>query len=146
VNRQGSIVARSLSLGGRVLRTGPKVDVAIADALPSYMNDTLGTEHVRVYVRPLADIGGPARGGAVVVAASTHDLEQTLASLHLFVLVAGLVAALLGAGAVAFLMRHALDPLRRLATAASEIEQTAIRAAGFRNRQRATRSASSPER
>lgn len=124
VNRQGSIVARSLSLGGRVLRTGPKVDVAIADALPSYMNDTLGTEHVRVYVAPLADIGGPARGGAVVVAASTHDLEQTLASLHLFVLVAGLVAALLGAGAVAFLMRHALDPLRRLAIAASEIEQT----------------------
>jgi two-component system, OmpR family, sensor kinase len=124
VDRGGAIVARSLSLGGRVLRTEPLVNAAIKDARSSYENDSLGTEHVRVYVAPLADLGGAARGGAVVVAASTHDLDETIASVHLFVLVTGLVAALLGAVAVAVLMRRALDPLRRLAGAAAEIERT----------------------
>ena len=124
VNRKGAIVARSLSLGGRVMRTGPLVEAAIRDALASYKEETLGSERLRVYVAPLADVGGPARGGAVVVAASTHDLDETIASLHLFVLGTGLVAALLGAAAVAVLMRRALDPLRRLAGAATEIERT----------------------
>jgi signal transduction histidine kinase len=124
VDRRGTIVARSLSLGGRVLRAGPLVQAAIDRARPSYANVKLGSEHVRLYAAPLAEVGGPARGGAVVVAASTHDLDQTLASLHAFVFVTGLVAALLGALAVAVLMRRALDPLRRLAAAASEIERT----------------------
>src|SRR5205823_14258269 len=73
---------------------------------------------------PLADIGGAARGGAIVVAASTHDLDETIASVHLFVFLTGLVAALLGAAAVALLMRRALAPLGRLAAAAAEIERT----------------------
>jgi two-component system OmpR family sensor kinase len=124
VDRKGAIVARSLSLGGRVLRTGPLVSAAIGDGAATYTNDALGTEQLRVYVAPLANIGGPARGGAVVVAASTHDLDETLASLHLFVVLTGLAAALLGAGAVALLMGRALEPLRRLARGAAEIERT----------------------
>ena len=124
VDRNGQIVARSLSLGGRVLSTGVFVGSAIERGRPTYANAELGSEHVRVYTAPLAEIGGPARGGAVVVAASTHDLNETVGRLHLFVVLTGLVAALLGAGAVALLMRRALEPLRRLATAASEIERT----------------------
>ena len=124
IDRQGTIVARSLSLGGRVLHVGTGVQAAIADARSGYSSSTLGTEHLRLYTAPLADLGGPARGGAVVVAASTHDLDETLASLHLFVFVTGIVAALLGAGAVALLMGRALAPLRRLASGAAEIERT----------------------
>jgi two-component system, OmpR family, sensor kinase len=124
VDRNGTIVARSLSLGGRVLHAGPDVRAAIADARAGYSDAKLGTDRLRLYTAPLADLGGPARGGAVVVAASTHDLAETLASLHLFVLVTGLVAAVLGAGAVALLMGRALAPLRRLASGAAEIERT----------------------
>jgi two-component system OmpR family sensor kinase len=125
VDRNGKIVARSLSLGGRVLSTGALVGSAIDRGRPTYANAELGSDHMRVYTAPLAEIGGPARGGAVVVAASTHDVDETVGRLHLFVFLTGLVAALLGAGAVALLMRRALEPLRRLATAASEIERTA---------------------
>jgi two-component system OmpR family sensor kinase len=124
VDRHGTIVARSLSLGGRVLSVGAGVSAAIDSGRPHYSSAELGGDHVRVYTAPLADIGGPARGGAVVVAASMHDLEETISSLHLFVLLTGLIAAVLGAGAVALLLRRALAPLARLATAAAEIERT----------------------
>ena len=118
------IVARSLSLGGRVLPTDATARSAIGTGRSGYSDARLGNERVRVYAAPLAELGGPAAGGAVVVAASTHDLEETLSSLHLFVFLAGILAAALGAGVVALLMRRALAPLGRLATAAAEIERT----------------------
>jgi signal transduction histidine kinase len=124
VDRRGNIVARSLSLGGRVLQANALVSSAIGSGRSRYSYAKLGGERIRVYSAPLADLGGPAAGGAVVVAASTRDLEETLASLHLFVVLAGVLAALLGAGVVALLMRRALRPLGRLATAATEIERT----------------------
>ena len=120
VDRRGRIVARSLALGGRVLPTGQLVRAAIARGSTGYEDARLGNERLRVYVAPLADIGGPAAGGAVVVAASTSDLRETLARLHLFVFLSGLVAAGLAAGAVAVLMRRALQPLGRLADAAHD--------------------------
>jgi signal transduction histidine kinase len=121
---RGRFVARSLSLGGRVLPAQSLVNRAIAANRSGYANLESGGEQLRVYTAPLADVGGPAAGGAVVVAASTHDLDETLASLHLFVALAGLAAAALGAAAVAVLMGTALRPLRQLAGAAAEIEQT----------------------
>ena len=124
LDRHGRIVARSLSLGGRVLQAGSLVRTTIARGHGGYSHTRLGSEQLRLYSAPLADVGGPARGGAVLVAASTHDLEETLASLHLFVLLSGIAAAVVGAGAVAVLMRRALRPLGRLAAAASEIERT----------------------
>ncbi|HEX6663853.1 MAG TPA: ATP-binding protein [Gaiellaceae bacterium] len=124
LDRNGRIVARSLSLGGRVLQAPARVRTAITHNRGAFANTRLGNEHLRAYSAPLADLGGPAAGGSVVVAASTHDLEETLASLHLFVIVAGLLGALLGATVVALLMRRALEPLGRLATGASEIERT----------------------
>jgi len=124
VDRRGRIVARSLSLGGRVLPTAQLVRSAIVRGHTGYADTRLGGEHLRVYTAPLAEFGGAAAGGAVVVGASTHDLSETLASLHLFVLVSGLIAAALAALAVALLLRRALRPLGRLAAAAAEIERT----------------------
>jgi signal transduction histidine kinase len=124
VDRRGRIVARSLSLGGRVLPAGSLARSAVADGRTRYGNLRLGDDELRVYAAPLADFGGPAAGGAVLVGASTHDLDETLANLHLVVVLTGLAAIALGAVLVALLMRRALRPLARLADAASEIERT----------------------
>jgi signal transduction histidine kinase len=124
VDRRGRIVARSLSLGGRVLPAGPLVGAAIARGRPGYADARLGDEELRLYAAPLANFGGAAAGGAVVVAASTQDLRSTLASLHAVLLVSALAAAGLAALALAVLMRRALRPLGRLADAAAEIERT----------------------
>jgi signal transduction histidine kinase len=124
VDRQGRIVARSLSLRGKVLPAGRLLARAISGGRSRYASFESGGDDMRAYTAPLADVGGPAAGGAVVVAASKHDLDATLASLHLIVFVAGLAAAALGAAAVAILMRGALRPLGRLAESAAEVERT----------------------
>jgi signal transduction histidine kinase len=124
VDRRGRIVARSLSLGGGVLSAEGLLEQAIAHGRSSYAGLEAGSEDLRAYTAPLAEVGGPAAGGAVIVAGSTHDLRETIGSLHLFVLVAGLAASLLGALAVAILMTRALRPLGDLAESAAEIERT----------------------
>jgi signal transduction histidine kinase len=124
IDRRGRIVARSLALGGRVLPARTLVQAAIGRASAGYANARIGGEGVRLYAAPLADIGGPAAGGAVVVAAPTRELHETLASLRLFVVFSALAAAALAALAVSLLLRRALRPLGRLAAAAAEIERT----------------------
>jgi signal transduction histidine kinase len=124
VDRRGRIVARSLSLGGRVLPLQPLLREVISSGRGRYAAADLGGDHVRVYVAPLADAGGPAAGGAVAVAATTAELGDTLASVHLFVLVTALLAAAAAAAVLAVLMRRALAPLGRLTRAAAEIEET----------------------
>jgi two-component system OmpR family sensor kinase len=124
VDRRGRIVARSLSLRGGVLPAKQLLERAIAHGRSGYAGLELGGEDLRAYTAPLADVGGPAAGGAVIVAGSTHDLEDTLSSLHLFVLLGGLVAAVLGALAVAILMTRALRPLGELADSAADVERT----------------------
>jgi signal transduction histidine kinase len=124
VDRRGRLVARSLALGGRLLPVSATAREVIASGRGRYLDARLAADHIRVYVAPLADAGGPASGGAVAVAASTHDLNETLDSVRLFVLIAALVAAAAAALALAVLMRRALAPLGRLTGAASEIERT----------------------
>ena len=124
VDRQGRIVSRSLSLGGRVLPVQPLLQGVIASGRGGYSSAELGGSDLRVYAAPLAEAGGAASGGAVAVAASTSDVDSTLASVHLFVLVAALVAAAAASVALALLMRRALAPLGRLTRAAADIEQT----------------------
>jgi two-component system OmpR family sensor kinase len=124
LDRRGRIVARSLALGGRVLPTGALIRAAIAEGRVGYADAKLGDERLRLYAAPLADVGGPGAGGAVVVAASTHELDETLGSLRLFLVLSALVAAGVGALAVALLMRRALRPLGQLADAAAQIERT----------------------
>jgi two-component system OmpR family sensor kinase len=124
VDRHDRIVARSLALGGRVLPAGGLLTRAIAHGRSGYSDLRLDGDLLRAYAAPLAEVGGPAAGGAVLVAGSTRDLRDTMASLHAFVLAAALGAALLAGLAVAVLMGRALRPLGRLAESAAEVERT----------------------
>jgi len=124
LDRRGRIVARSLALGGRVLPVAGVARAVIASGRGVFVDSHLASQSLRVYVAPLADAGGPAAGGAVAVAAPTHDVESTLETVHLFVLAAALTAAAVAAAALAVLMRRALAPLGRLTRAAADIERT----------------------
>ena len=124
LDRRRRIVARSLALGGRVLPAATLEAQAITDGTPGYASASTGGERLRLYAAPLADFGGVAAGGAVVVAASEREMQHTLASLRFFIVVAGLAAAGLAALAVALLLRRALRPVSRLADAAAEVERT----------------------
>ena len=97
---------------------------AISDGRGGYADANLGDEHVRLYVAPLADISGPAAGGAVIVASSTNELEHTLADVRGLLVLSAIAAAALAAIAAAVLMRRALRPVERLSAAAAEIERT----------------------
>ena len=74
LDRRGRIVARSLSLGGRVLPARELGAQAIASGRGAYATEEANGERLRLYVAPLADFGGAAAGGAVVVAASERDM------------------------------------------------------------------------
>jgi signal transduction histidine kinase len=124
LDRRGRLVARSLSLGGSLLPAG-LVRTVIADGRPRYAAGTLGAARLRLYVAPLPAIGGAAAGGAVLVAASTGDIAETVDRLHLFALLSALAAAGLAGGAALLLVRRALRPLERLSSGAVEIERTA---------------------
>ena len=124
IDRRGRIVARSLALGGRILPVEGIARAVIASGRGRYLETSLGSEQLRVYVAPLAEAGGVASGGAVAVAAPTHDLEETLGRVRLVVLLGALAAAAGAAVTLALLMRGALAPLRRLTRAAAEIEHT----------------------
>ncbi len=125
LDRRGRLVARSLGLGGRVLPTAVLAKDVIATGAPAFADATQAGDGIRLYVAPLAVVRGPASGGAVVVAASTTDLEDTLHALRAGVLSSAVGAAALGAAAVALLLGHTFRPLRRLAGSAAEIERTA---------------------
>src|SRR6478736_1388567 len=118
--RARSILASLLAIVIAIVIVGVGVDVLRG----RHLDAELGTDQLRAYIAPLALSGGAAAGGAVVVAASTRDLSATLGSVHLFVFVAGLVAAAVAAIALTLLMRTALAPLVRLTGAAAEIERT----------------------
>jgi signal transduction histidine kinase len=123
VDRHGRIVARSLSLRSRVLPS-TLASSAIARGSGGYRTVEFDGDTLRVYSAPLADVSGPVAGGAVIVGASTSDVADTIRSLHLLTILSGLGAAVIGAVAVALLMRGALRPLSELAGAAGEIERT----------------------
>ena len=124
LDRSGRLVTRSLSLGGSLLPTS-LVRRVIADGHPEYGAGSLGEEQLRLYVAPLPAIGGQAAGGAVIVAASTADIAETVDRLHLFAVLSALGAVLLAGGAALLLARRALRPLERLSAGAVEIERTA---------------------
>lgn len=120
IDRKHRIVARSLSLGGRVL-PGTLAQEAISGDTARYRTVRFDGEEFRVYAAPLANVSG---GGAVLVAASTADLSNTISTLQGLTIIAALLAAAVGAAAAALLMRGALQPLARLDRAAGEIGRT----------------------
>ena len=85
----------------------------------------LGGRPLRMYAAPIPDAGGPAAGGAVLVATDTADIGHTISRLGELVALAGAGIVLLAAAAAAALTRRGLRPLRSLADAAGEIERTA---------------------
>ena len=125
IDPRGRIVARSSGLGSRVLPDAAATAGALEDRTAGYGDAQLGPDPVRLYAAPLGELGrGAARGGAVIVAGTTTEIEDTLDSTRRFVLLSSLVAALLAAALATGLARRALRPLRRLSTGAREIERT----------------------
>jgi two-component system OmpR family sensor kinase len=125
VDPRGRIVARSSALGSRVLPEAPVVRAALEDRRAGYGDARLGADPVRVYAAPLGELGqGPAAGGAVIVAGTTAEIEDTLDTTRRFVLLASVAAALLAALLATLLARRALRPLRRLSSGARAIERT----------------------
>jgi two-component system OmpR family sensor kinase len=124
LDRRGRFVARSLTLGAKLL---PATDVgtrALRAGRSGFADVSLGSEPMRLFAAPLPDDGGPAAGGAVLVAASTEDIEDTLRRLGWLLLLSGALAAAVGAAGAALLTRRGLRPLGRLSAGAAEIERT----------------------
>jgi signal transduction histidine kinase len=125
VDAHQRILARSLTLGARLLPQDAAVRAAVAHGRTSLEDIRLDHRPWRMFVAPIADTGGTASGGAVLVAANTSDIAHTLGNLGVVVAVSGIGVVLLAAIAAAMLTRSGLAPLRRLAAAAADIERTA---------------------
>ncbi|HET8979669.1 MAG TPA: HAMP domain-containing sensor histidine kinase [Solirubrobacteraceae bacterium] len=119
------IVARSLNLGAEVLPEGRLARAAVARGQTGAATIERDGRPMRLYAAPIADAGGPAAGGAVLVASDTSDIAQTTGRLGALVALSGAGVVLLAALAAALLTRRGLRPLRLLAEAAGEIERTA---------------------
>jgi signal transduction histidine kinase len=124
LDRRGRIVARSAALGGRLLPTGGLVRATVRTGATAYTHGSLSGDRLRVFVGPLPDAGGPAAGGAVIVAASEAEIARTADHVRTLILLCALGAAALGAAITAGLTRRGLAPLRRLSVAATDIERT----------------------
>jgi signal transduction histidine kinase len=125
IDPRGRIVARSSGLGSLVLPDAPVIRAALEDRAAGYGDARLGPDPLRIYAAPLGELGRPpAAGGAVIVAGTTTEIEDTLHDTRRFVMLSALVAALLAAALVTVLARRALRPLRRLSRGAREIERT----------------------
>jgi two-component system, OmpR family, sensor kinase len=124
LDRRGRIVSRSLSLGARVLPITATVRRALGAGSAGYANVTIADHEARLYVAPLADTGGRATGGAVIVASQIGDIDTIGRHLRAGLFAFGAIAALLGALIAALLVTRALRPLRRLSRGASAIERS----------------------
>jgi two-component system sensor histidine kinase MprB len=125
IDAHGRIVARSLTLGAQLLPEGRLADAARRHGLTGVQDIGLDGRPYRMYAAPIAEAGGPAAGGAVLVASDTSDISHTSSSVALAVALTGAAIVVLAAIGAAILTRRGLRPLRRLADAAGEIERTA---------------------
>ena len=125
IDARGRILARSLTLGARLLPQDRLAFQARADGRTGFEDIKIDRRPFRLFAAPIAQAGGPAAGGAVLVASDTTDISSTMGSLGVVVALSGAGVALLAALAAAVLTRRGLRPLRRLAIAAGEIERTA---------------------
>jgi signal transduction histidine kinase len=124
LNAHGRLLARSESLGAELLPTGGVTRAALRRATAGSQSATIGGRPFAVYAAPIADAGGPAAGGVVVVASDTSDIAHTTGRLGVLVGLVGVVVVAIAAFAAALLTRRSLQPLGRLASAAGEIERT----------------------
>ncbi|HEX3363387.1 MAG TPA: ATP-binding protein, partial [Solirubrobacterales bacterium] len=113
----------SLSLGAKLLpRTA--ADLTARRGGTAFADAELGGESIRVFAAPIADAGGPASGGVVLVAGSNADIEETEHRLGLVLILCGVGAVVIGAALAAFLTRRGTRPLRELSSSAATIART----------------------
>jgi two-component system, OmpR family, sensor kinase len=123
LDSEGAIVARSLSLGAKLLpRTA--ADPTARRGATAFADAELDGESIRVFAAPIADAGGPASGGVVLVAGSTADIDETEHRLGLVLILCGVGAVVIGAALAAVLTRRGTRPLRDLSTSAATIART----------------------
>jgi signal transduction histidine kinase len=125
IDARGRILARSLTLGARLLPEDRLAHSALSSGATGLENIDIDGRPFRMFAAPIAQAGGPASGGAVLVAADTGDISSTISDLGLGVALSGIAVALLATLIAVVLTRGGLRPLRRLADAAAEIERTA---------------------
>jgi signal transduction histidine kinase len=124
IDRRRRILARSLTLGADLLPQDALFRRALLAGQTGYENVHVGSRRFRLFAAPIADAGGPAAGGVVLVASDYSDISDTINHLGVVLAVAGAAAAMLAALIVAALTRRGLRQLGRLAAAAEEIERT----------------------
>jgi signal transduction histidine kinase len=125
IDRHGRILARSQALGVQLLPMDRLARAARLYGRTGFEDVRVADKPFRLYAAPIADAGGPAAGGAVLVASETSDIHHTVRHLGFVIALSGAVAALLAAVLAAVLTRRGTKPLARLASAAHEIEETA---------------------
>lgn len=125
LDAHGRIFVRSLALGADLLPEDRLARQALGNGQTGFENVRIGTNPYRMFAAPIAQAGGPASGGAVLVASQTSDINETVGHLELVVTLSGIGAALIGVLAAGALTGRGLRPLRRLASAGAEIERTA---------------------
>jgi signal transduction histidine kinase len=129
IDARRRILARSLALGASLLPLGRLASDALVRGAPGFEDVSVGGRPLRLFAAPIAEVGGPAAGGAVLVASDTSDISRTIGHLGFVLVVAGLVVIAVTVAGAAVLTRRGLRPLRRLAGAAAGIERTADPAA-----------------
>ncbi|HLH64912.1 MAG TPA: HAMP domain-containing sensor histidine kinase [Solirubrobacteraceae bacterium] len=125
LDARGRILARSLSLGARVLPQDALARAARLRGATGVQTIQLGGRPLRLYAAPIASGFGPAAGGAVLVASDTSDISATTGRLGALIALVGGAIALVAAAAAALLVRRGLRPLRALADVAGEVQRTA---------------------
>jgi two-component system, OmpR family, sensor kinase len=110
-------------MAGATLPVGPLVRRVIRDGRSGYGDSSLADHHIRLYVAPLATLGGPASGGAVIVSSTTAEIDSTLRESRTLIVASALAAALLVVPIAFVLTGRALRPLAALAAGAEVIER-----------------------
>ncbi len=124
LDARGRIIARSLTLGSRLLPLDAVTRRALGSGATGFEPIHLAGRSFRMFAAPIAEAGGPAAGGAVLVAAETGDIEHTTHHLAVVLALLGAGIAVLAAAAAAALTRRAMRPLPAVVAAAEEIERT----------------------
>jgi two-component system, OmpR family, sensor kinase len=125
LDARGRILARSLTLGARLLPQDRLALEARQAGRTGFEDIRIDGRPFRIYAAPIAQAGGPASGGAVLVGSDATDISDTVSHLGLVLALIGAGVALAAALVAAALTRRGLRPLRQLAGAAGEIERTA---------------------
>jgi two-component system, OmpR family, sensor kinase len=124
IDARGRIIARSLALGSRLLPQDAVARAARLAGRTGFEDIRISGREFRLYAAPIAQAGGPAAGGAVLVASDTTDISHTARHLGVVLAITGAVVALIAALIAAALTRRGLGPLQRLVRGAEEIERT----------------------